>query len=145
MVSESATNLDFRDQNFDQAQIDINISTSRKLSDIQLQLIHSFQIKRDSEINILGCVILPNGHVLLANYENENASIEYSETGEHVRDILVTSASYDIDPIDIDRIVVTYGDALFMEIINNNTSHLEKKIAYKRVAWEYLTGTENFT
>lgn len=70
-----------------------------------------------------------NGHLLLANYENENAWIEYSETGEHVRDILVTTAPYDIDLIDVDRIVVTYGDALFMEIINNNTFDVEKKIS----------------
>ncbi|VDH91970.1 Hypothetical predicted protein [Mytilus galloprovincialis] len=79
-----------------------------------------------------GCVILPNGHLLLANYESENALIKYSETGEHVRDILVTTAPYDIDLIDVDRIVVTYGDALFMEIINNNTFDVEKKISLQK-------------
>ncbi|XP_071148310.1 E3 ubiquitin-protein ligase TRIM45-like [Mytilus edulis] len=71
MVSESATNLDFGDQKFDQAQIGINISTSRNISDIKLQLIKTFQMKGKQKL-ITGCVILPNGHLLMANSTNEN-------------------------------------------------------------------------
>ncbi|XP_076088644.1 uncharacterized protein LOC143059065 [Mytilus galloprovincialis] len=130
MVSESATNLDFRDPKIDQAQTGISISTSRKISDIKLQFIQSFQIKREfqGEFDITGCVILPNGNLLIANYSKEKHLIEYSDTGEHLRDIPVSVQPYDIDLIDSNSIVVTYGDDTFIEIINTNTFIVEKKI-----------------
>ncbi|CAG2226609.1 unnamed protein product [Mytilus edulis] len=148
MVSESATNLDFRDKKIDQAQFDIDISKSRNISDIQLQLSHSFQIKRESDIYISGCVILPNGNLVMANATEENLLIEYSDTGEHIRDIQVSGQPYAIDVIDRDRIVVTYGDATFIEIIHSNTFNVEMKISLQKKklgsisrGWETLRST----
>ncbi|VDI43859.1 tripartite motif-containing protein 2/3 [Mytilus galloprovincialis] len=130
MVSESVTNLDFNDPKFYQAQIGINISTSRNISDIKLQFIRSFQMKREFEcaIDINGCVILPNGNLLMTNYTKEKSLIEYRDTGEYVRDIPVSAQPYGIDLIDPSSIVVTYGDEKFLEIINTNTFIVEKKI-----------------
>lgn len=71
-VSECTAKLDFSDPKIDQAQSEINIKTSRNISDIQLQLIQSFQIKWKSGIDILSCVLLPNGHLLMENYAKEN-------------------------------------------------------------------------
>ncbi|XP_071150324.1 uncharacterized protein [Mytilus edulis] len=129
MVSESVTNLDFRDPKFDQAQIEINVLTSRNISDIKLQLIKSFQMKETTELKVTGCVILPNGNLLLANNTRENKLIMYSDTGKHIRDIQVSGKPFDIAVIDLDRIVVTYGDESYIEIMNSNTFNVEKKIS----------------
>ncbi|CAG2230668.1 unnamed protein product [Mytilus edulis] len=80
----------------------------------------------------MGCVMLPNGNLLMANNTKEHQLIEYSYTGEHVRDIRVSDKPYRIAVIDLNRIVVTYGDACFMEIINNNTFKVEKKINLRK-------------
>ncbi|XP_063411420.1 uncharacterized protein LOC134694345 [Mytilus trossulus] len=128
-VSESATNFDFRDLKLDQAQIETIVPTSRNISDIKLQLIKSFQMKSTHKLEITGCVILPNGNLLMANDTEENHLIEYSDAGEHIRDIPVSGPPYDIDRIDLDRIVVTYGDALYIEIMNCKTFNVEKKIS----------------
>ncbi|CAC5408357.1 unnamed protein product [Mytilus coruscus] len=124
----NAINFDFRDPKIDQAQIKINVPASRNISDIKLQLIKTFTISRANEMIITGCVILPNGHILVANYKPDNHLIEYSDSGEHIRDIPVSSMPYDIALIDPSRIVVTYGDASFLEIMNSNTFSVEKKI-----------------
>ncbi|XP_071150321.1 E3 ubiquitin-protein ligase TRIM22-like [Mytilus edulis] len=132
MVSESVTNFDFKDPKIDQAQIEINVPTSRNISDIKLQLIKSFQLKNTDKLDITGCVILPNGNLLMANDTEEKKLIEYSETGEHIRDITVSSKPFDIAVIDLNRIVVTYGNAQFLEIMNGNTCNVEQKVSLKK-------------
>ncbi|VDH97272.1 Hypothetical predicted protein [Mytilus galloprovincialis] len=135
MVSESATNLDFRDPKFDQAQIEINVPTSRSISDIKLQLIKSCQLKSKDDLNITGCVILLNGNLLMANSTEEKKLIEYSETGEHIRDIQVSSRPFDIAMIYLNRIVVTYGKESFLEIMNSNTFNVEKKFDLQKCCY----------
>ncbi|CAC5356920.1 unnamed protein product [Mytilus coruscus] len=128
-VSECARKLAFRDPKIDQDQIGINIPTSRNISDVKLQLIKTFQIQRNAEIRISGCVTLPNGHLLISNTTNENQLIEYSDTGEHICDIPVLGRPFDITVIDSNRIVVTYPDMKILEILNCNNFNIEKKIS----------------
>ncbi|CAC5408363.1 unnamed protein product [Mytilus coruscus] len=132
MVSESATDLDFRDPKIDQAQIGINVPKSGNISNIKLQLIKSFQITRTHKLNVAGCVILPNGHFFMANYTKDKHLIECSETGEHIRDILVSGKTYDIAVVDLNCICVSYGDTKFLEIMNRITFHFEKKISLQK-------------
>ncbi|XP_076088691.1 uncharacterized protein LOC143059087 [Mytilus galloprovincialis] len=129
MVSESATNLDFRDPKFDQAQIWINIS------DIKLQLIKTFQMTNEHKKNVTGCLILPNGNLLMANDKEKNHLKEYSTSGEYIRDIPISGQPYDIAVIDLERIAVTYGDASCLEIMNKNTFNVEKKISLQNRCW----------
>lgn len=75
---------------------------------------------------------MPNGHLLMAIDTKENILIEYSDKGQHIRDIRVSSPPYAIAVIDLDRIVVTYGKALFVEIIQTNPYNLEKKISLQK-------------
>ncbi|CAC5356915.1 unnamed protein product [Mytilus coruscus] len=128
-VSECAVNLDFKDPKIDQAQIGINVPSARNICDVELQLIKTFQIQRNAKILISGCVTLSNGHLLIANNTNANQLIEYSDTGEHIRDIPVSGRLYDITVIDPQRIVVTYYNTKFIEIMNSNTFNIEKKIS----------------
>ncbi|CAC5356918.1 unnamed protein product [Mytilus coruscus] len=127
-VSECARKLAFRDPKIDQAQIEINVPTLRNISDVKLQLIKTFKIQRNAEIFIVGCATLPNGHLLIAN-SKENQLIEYSDTGEHIRDIPVSGMPFGITVIDSNRVGVTYSDMEFLEITNNNTFNVEKKIS----------------
>ncbi|CAG2230664.1 unnamed protein product [Mytilus edulis] len=127
-VSESATNLDLTDQNIGKAQIEINVPTSRNISDIRLQLIRSFEMKSEHNVYVSYCVILPNGNLLMASHTSDKYLFEYSNTGEHIRDIRVSGPPYDIAVIDLDRIVVTYGSASYLEIMNYKTFIVEKTI-----------------
>ncbi|XP_071150326.1 uncharacterized protein [Mytilus edulis] len=134
-ISESASKLDFRDLKIDQAQIGINVPTSRNIECTKLQLIGKFKMKRKIEMNIKGCVMLPNGHILFANYTKENQLIEYKDTGEHIRDINVSGKPYSITVIDVNRIAVTYGIGKYLEIMHTNSFHVEKKIAVQTDCW----------
>ncbi|CAC5408364.1 unnamed protein product [Mytilus coruscus] len=86
----------------------------------------------EHKLNVSGCVILPNGNLLMANITEENHLIEYSDAGEHIRDIPVSGPPYDIDVIDLNLIVVTYGDEFFVEIMHTNTFNVEKKISLRK-------------
>ncbi|XP_063418442.1 uncharacterized protein LOC134701242 [Mytilus trossulus] len=134
MVSESATNFDFRDPKFEQAQMKINVQTSRSISDIKLQLIKSFQIKSKNEMSVIACIILPNRNLLIANTK-DNHLIEYSDTGKLIRDIPVSSQPYGITVIDPDRIVVTYGDTSYIEIMNNENFNVENNFRLPKNCW----------
>ncbi|CAG2207196.1 unnamed protein product [Mytilus edulis] len=130
-VSESTANVYYRDQKINQAQIGINVPKSKNISDVKLQLIKTFQIQRKYEIDISGCVILPNGHLLIANNTHEKQLVLYSDTGEHIRDIPVCARPFDITVIDSNRIIVTYTDTKFIEIIDSNSFNVEKRIKLK--------------
>ncbi|CAG2216034.1 unnamed protein product [Mytilus edulis] len=86
---------------------------------------------RKYEIDISGCVILPNGHLLIANNTHEKQLVLYSDTGEHIRDIPVCARPFDITVIDSNRIIVTYTDTKFIEIIDSNSFNVEKRIKLK--------------
>lgn len=131
-VNESASRLDFKYPKIGQAQNEINVQASKNIFEKKLQLIKTFQIHVKNEMEFRGCVILTHGHILIANYTKDNNLIEYSRTGEHIRDISVTSSPYGIAVIDPNRIVVTYGDAFFLEIIDSNTFNVDKKISLKK-------------
>ncbi|CAG2223694.1 unnamed protein product [Mytilus edulis] len=112
-ISEYAAKLDFKDQkkrsstNPDHCP-DIKNHNRRETSAYQ----------RKNKIDITGCVILPNGHLLIANWTKENQLIEYSDTGEHIRDISVSGRPFGITDTDME----------FLEITNSNTFNVEKKI-----------------
>ncbi|VDI71122.1 Hypothetical predicted protein [Mytilus galloprovincialis] len=88
-------------------------------------------MKRENDfvIDVRGCVILPNGNLLMTNYSKQNQLVEYKYTGEHMRDIQVSALPFFIAVIDPNRIAVTYGDtAKFMEIRNTHSFRAEKEI-----------------
>ncbi|XP_071148097.1 E3 ubiquitin-protein ligase TRIM22-like [Mytilus edulis] len=130
-VLESCTELEFRDYKIDQTKIETKVPTSGILSDMKLQLIKTFQMKRETDyvIDVRGCVILPNGNLLMTNYSKQNQLVEYKYTGEHMRDIQVSALPFFIAVIDPNRIAVTYGDtAKFLEIRNTHSFRAEKEI-----------------
>ncbi|XP_071150332.1 uncharacterized protein [Mytilus edulis] len=132
--------LEFREQKIDQSQIMINASKLNNVSHIKLNLSKKFQIKKTKGMKINVCAILPNGHLLMANGTKENHLKVYRDTGEHIRDILVSGKPYDIAVIDLNRIVVTYLDAFYLEVMNNNTFNVEKNISLQNSCFEVSHG-----
>ncbi|XP_071146026.1 E3 ubiquitin-protein ligase TRIM71-like [Mytilus edulis] len=127
-VSESAVKIDFKETKIDHAQIGTNISTIRSIANVKLHKIKTFQINRMNEIFITGCAILPNSHLLVANKTMEKHLIEFSDTGEYIRDIPVSGRPFDITVIDSNRIAVANRSGTFIEIMNTKTLNVEKKI-----------------
>ncbi|CAC5408354.1 unnamed protein product [Mytilus coruscus] len=78
-------------------------------------------------VKIKGSVILPYGHLLMANYTESNYLTECSYTGEHIRNIPVSGPPFDIGLIDSNSIVVKYGEMQYLEIMNNITFEVETK------------------
>ncbi|CAC5404476.1 TRIM2_3 [Mytilus coruscus] len=135
-ISENRANIDFGDPKINQAQIETIVPTPRKISNIQLQLIKTFRIsmrEKNAEMNITGCVMLSNGHLLMVNCAGKSL-IEYTNTGEHIRDIPVSGTPFGIAVINPRCIVVSYATANFLAIMNNITFKVEKKIRFKRSA-----------
>ncbi|CAG2246379.1 unnamed protein product [Mytilus edulis] len=81
----------------------------------------------ETRTKINSCVTLPNGNLLIANGTNEIT--EYSDKGEHIRDIPVSGRPFDIAVIDSNRIAMTYADIKFLEILNSNNFNSENKIS----------------
>ncbi|CAC5394673.1 unnamed protein product [Mytilus coruscus] len=129
-VTKNTSKLDFRDPKIEQAQISISVPTSRKISSIQLQLIKTFRISEKMKIDIRGCVMLSNGHLLMANY-TKNYLIEYNDSAEHNREIRVSGSPFGVAVIDPRRNVVTNSLAEFLEKMNNNTFQIEKRISFQ--------------
>ncbi|CAG2223005.1 unnamed protein product [Mytilus edulis] len=135
-VIENSSQLYFRDTKIDQAQIGIVVPTSGNIFNIQLQLIKLFRISSNEEIvkmRIFSCIILPNGNALFAT-SVKNKLIEYSDAGNYIRKIPISTTPFGIALVDHCRIAVTFGSRNFLEIIDYDTFKVEKKISFPKVA-----------
>ncbi|CAG2254507.1 unnamed protein product [Mytilus edulis] len=111
-VAEHATNLEFKEFKIEQAQMQqkvLNVQPSRNVADVKLQLITNVGLRKEGKMYITGCAILPNGHLLFANYTNNHNLLEYSEEGYYIGTIPVSAAPFDITVLDSDRIAISYG------------------------------------
>ncbi|XP_052080132.1 uncharacterized protein LOC127718197 [Mytilus californianus] len=137
-ITENSSQLYFRDPKIE-AQIGIPVPTSRNVSNTQLRLIKTFRISMKNRMSkmhvtcITGCIILPNGNLLMADNACKSL-IEFSDTGEHSRDIQVSGSPCCIAAVDFNRIVVTYAKRKFLEIMNNTTFKVEQKISFHKSA-----------
>ncbi|VDH94965.1 blast:Tripartite motif-containing protein 45 [Mytilus galloprovincialis] len=126
-VEENIINLPFKDAKVDQAQI-VHTPTGQSFDRTTLQLRQKFKIKdENNKMNVRGCGILPNSHLLIADYNRDKVIMEYSDDGTHIRDIPVSDPPYDFAIIDSDRIAVTYGLKRNMEIFNINNKRVLAK------------------
>ncbi|XP_071172202.1 uncharacterized protein [Mytilus edulis] len=131
-VEETPLNLPLKEAKVDQAQI-IHIPTGQSFDRTRLQLQQKFKIKdKNNNTNVRGCGILPNNHLLIADFNNKNtAMIEYSDDGRHIRDIPVSYQPFDLAIIDSDRMAVSYGPKQNMEILNINNKTVHTKVTFE--------------
>ncbi|CAG2223035.1 unnamed protein product [Mytilus edulis] len=135
-ISENRAKIDFGDLKINQTQIETIVQIPRNICNIQLQLIKKIRISmrpKSAEMNITGCVMLSNGHLLMVNCASKSL-IEYTNTGEHIREIPVSGTPFGIAIINPRCIVVSYANTNFLEIMNNITFKVEKKIRFNRSA-----------
>ncbi|XP_063442834.1 uncharacterized protein LOC134723124 [Mytilus trossulus] len=128
-VEENTISLPFKDAKVDQAQI-VHTPTGESFDRTRLLLRQKFKIKdKHKYTSVRGCGILPNSHLLIADYNGNKAIMEYSDDGRHIRNITVSDKPFDLVIIDSDGLAVSYGNKAYMEIINiiNNTVYTRVK------------------
>ncbi|XP_063409082.1 uncharacterized protein LOC134692554 [Mytilus trossulus] len=133
-VTEHTSNLYIREQKIEQAQMQQNVKSARNVADVKLQLITKVDIKKEGNMYITGCAILPGGNLLFSNYRNKKL-LEYSVEGTYIGSIQVSAAPYDITVLDSDRIAISYGEYKFFEIFNYRKSLVDKKIQTGEHCW----------
>ncbi|XP_063409083.1 uncharacterized protein LOC134692555 [Mytilus trossulus] len=133
-VAEQFSNLNIKEIKIEQAQIQQKIQQSRNVADVKLKLLTKVKIKREGDIRITGCAILPNDHLLFANY-NTTELLEYNEEGNYIGRIQVSANPYDITVLDSELIAITYGSKRFFEIFNYRKSWVQKMIETGGNCW----------
>ncbi|CAG2224250.1 unnamed protein product [Mytilus edulis] len=132
-IKKTATILPFKDAKVDQAQIQLQMFEIKSIDTVSLQLKKRFEYK-DSGCHT-GCTILPNGNVLIADY-NSGELREYSEDGKYIRDIPCSVIPFDLTVIDNDRIAVTYGKfCQYIHILNIKNYTIEKKVEFQSTCY----------
>ncbi|VDI73862.1 Hypothetical predicted protein [Mytilus galloprovincialis] len=126
-VEERNFEFEFKDVKLDQAQKQLSIParSSRRIVDLQLKC--KVVIKRERlKSCVSGCLILPSGNIIIADFLRKRQMIEYGGQGQYVRAISCSGQPYYLTLIDSDRIAVTYFSKNFMEIINLTTTQVQK-------------------
>ncbi|CAG2252680.1 unnamed protein product [Mytilus edulis] len=136
-TTEHASNIVMKELKIEQAQVQQNLQPS---GNVKLEVIAMVDIKKEEHMCITGCAILPNGHLLFANYTYKQKLLEYSEEGTYIGSIPVSAIPYDITVLDSDRIAITYLDKEFFEIFNYRKSQVEKKIKTECWGLSYSNG-----
>ncbi|CAC5419162.1 unnamed protein product [Mytilus coruscus] len=79
-VVERHSELEFKDVKLDQAQKQICVPTGNSHRVVYVKLQQRINIKRTAmKTCVSGCLILPNGYILIADFLKENQIIEYDE------------------------------------------------------------------
>ncbi|VDI42410.1 Hypothetical predicted protein [Mytilus galloprovincialis] len=126
-VDKSTISFPFKDAKVDQAQLPAQ--NRRSVHDTRLQFRKKITIKQNGKnMYISGCTILSNGNLLIADSKGNNILLEYNDDGKFIRDTPVSAQPYNIALIDNDRVVVSYGNLQYIEIIDLNTTIVIKRL-----------------
>lgn len=107
LLQEIPAGLQFKDAKIDQAQKQVSVSTERGFRYLHLQLKKKLEIRKTTErTNVTGCIILPNGHLLIA--EGSDYLQKYTEEGDKIRDIIDSRPIFDLTYINSNWIAVTH-------------------------------------
>ncbi|CAC5373380.1 unnamed protein product [Mytilus coruscus] len=102
---------------------------SKTINDISLNLLQSFEIsKRETEIAITGCTIMPSGEMVFVDQLNDRLVI-HNKHGLLDCEIPVSHCPVDVTCIDENTVAVTHNDEPYhIEIINIANKKIVKKI-----------------
>lgn len=125
LVEERNANLKYKEPKLDRAQMPVLVP---KVHNIQLK--QAFKVEPSKFLNsVTGCIILPNGKMLIADNQATDTLIEYYEDGDHARGIEVSGNPFDLTLIDSNHIAVTYGDIGYtLDVIIVSDGLVEKTI-----------------
>ncbi|XP_071121611.1 uncharacterized protein [Mytilus edulis] len=125
-VEEIHSELEFKDVKLDQAQNQIHIPTGSSNRVVDLQLKQKLGLRRTGHDScVSGCLLLPNGNILIADFLRGNQLIEYDEKGQYVRDISCSGEPYYLTLIDPDRFAATYLGMNKIDIIHLSSTKVQ--------------------
>lgn len=131
-IKENTISLPYKHVKAGQAQM-VHSPADQSFEHTKLQFRRKFRIQAQTDrMNVCGCAILPNSHILIADY-NGTVIMEYSEGGNYIRDIPVSRRPYDLTVIDTDNIAVSYGNC--MEILNLKNNEVLTKETFEWNCW----------
>lgn len=108
-----------------------NQSNNRAIDDMKLWSVKCLNVKAGQKCcYIRSCAILPNKQLIFAD-ENNQRLVVIGNDGNHVFDIIVSHRPFDIEPIDSEKIAVSYGMAKYIEIINIGNKKVESRMNLK--------------
>lgn len=136
LVEEKKAGLQVNNGSFKGAQSTFSLSVPI-VRGIRLSLKQKFRINQTKKtMSITGCTMAPDGNLLLANYNGTNVVMEYSETGQFIRNIDVSEPPFDLTVIKSGHLAITYGDfGQYTEIINISKRTEDKKIYFQNSCW----------
>lgn len=107
-VKKTTTSLPFKEVKVVQAQIQLGVSDTKSIKNIDLRFKTRFNVKKGNDENHLsGCSMFPNGNVLIADFSREGDLTEYSEGGKLIRDIPCSGRPFDLAAIDSERFAIS--------------------------------------
>ncbi|XP_052085013.1 uncharacterized protein LOC127722171 [Mytilus californianus] len=117
------------DAKIGQAQIQKSQIKEKCIQNVVLQLNKNITLqKKDDCIHVNGCIILPNGHLFIANFHTKiNHIQEYNAFGIHTRNIPTSYPSFDIALFGSDGVAVSCGSRKRIDLIKNGC--VEKTLA----------------
>ncbi|CAC5391809.1 unnamed protein product [Mytilus coruscus] len=128
------------DAKIGQAQIQKSRLEERCIQDVVLQLNINLQ-KLDVYKFVYGCVILPNGHILMANSHTKRNHIqEYNALGEHTRNITTSFPSIDIALYGSDGVAVSCGNNKRIDLIKNGCVEKTLELGFECFGLAYNDG-----
>lgn len=102
----------------------------RSIGDMKIWLKQNIKLQSSSDTKcsyIRSCLISPTKEIVFAD-ENNKRLIVYSKDGVFARDMCLSGRPFDLETIDSDRIVVSYGIGKYVEIINLQDGHVDKRM-----------------
>ncbi|XP_052085011.1 uncharacterized protein LOC127722170 [Mytilus californianus] len=120
-LEKRESGLLFYDSKIGQAQIQRSQIKESRIQDVVLQLDKKLNLqKKDDCIFVYGCIILPNGHILIANTHTAARHIqEYTENGKHIRNIATSFLTFDLALCGLDGVAVSHGRNKRIDLIQN--------------------------
>ncbi|CAC5419160.1 unnamed protein product [Mytilus coruscus] len=123
---ERNSELEFKDVKLDQAQDQIYIPTGSRNRVIYLQLKQKLRIwKAGNELCVSGCLLLPNGNFLIADFLRANQIMEFDGQSQNVRYISCSGEPYYLTLIDPDRFAATYLGVNKIDIIHLRNTQVQ--------------------
>ncbi|VDI08753.1 Hypothetical predicted protein [Mytilus galloprovincialis] len=110
-VIEKKSEFEFKDTKLDQAQKQVITGSS-----IDLQRKRTFYFSNKHAVS--SCLILPNGHILIADFCSRNQIMELDDQDQSVGNLHFSERPYYLTLIDDNHIAVTYFSSKSIEILN---------------------------
>lgn len=116
LLQEIPAGLQFKDAKIDQAQKQVSVSPERGFRDLRLQLKKKLEMRKTGvRTNVTGCIILPNGTLLIA--EGSDYLMQYTQEGDCIRTINVSRRIFDLTIINSNWIAVTHFEQEYRTMI----------------------------